>query len=496
MTTGKPTIQARIEFSRTGAVGGVPILGLTNVPVTVDTGLNAGAWNASTSLIPGTYDIYIQPVSPSACPLAPRILRGVEVPAQIVPSSPPATLELATHARLNGKVQRTGGGTLVDWQVDIIEPLDGRVISTSARLGPTDGPTPITNFDISYQPLTPRPTSANSMGGGPLIRISPPMTMADTAPTVFWDLAAADLAGDGHCNLDMSGLPRTEQLVDVSGQVNNPGVRSNLQFYSLSLDGAIGLTAAFNKSVMTDNLGRYTTRLFPGQYRIVVIPVASGSDGDVVPPATKDGSPAPMGAASRPWAITESKQAITQDAAQTIDIALTAKRSVKGNAFAGNHATAGATGATLEAFPTILPNEVGALKIALAQSPVLPPNASVQVASSGGFALPLDPGDFDLSLRVPESSNFAWWVWPAAHVAPDPNGQPILIEVARLPFPVPLEGIITVPDAVGVRKPLRGAAVRAYAKVPMSTGVTKVGDTRTDDMGRYRLRLPPSFGGP
>jgi hypothetical protein len=43
--------------------------------------------------------------------------------------------------------------------------------------------------------------------------------------------------------------------------------------------------------------------------------------------------------------------------------------------------------------------------------------------------------------------------------------------------------------------PLRGAAVRAYAKVP-SGGVTKVGDARTDDTGRYHLRLPPSFGAP
>jgi hypothetical protein len=49
-----------------------------------------------------------------------------------------------------------------------------------------------------------------------------------------------------------------------------------------------------------------------------------------------------------------------------------------------------------------------------------------------------------------------------------------------------------VPDAMGPRA-LRGAAVRAYAKVPMGTGVAKVGDTRTDDTGHYLLRLPPNF---
>ena len=51
-TTGKPTIAARIEFSRTGAVGGVPILGLNNVPIMVDTAPMSGGWNVTTSLVP------------------------------------------------------------------------------------------------------------------------------------------------------------------------------------------------------------------------------------------------------------------------------------------------------------------------------------------------------------------------------------------------------------------------------------------------------------
>jgi hypothetical protein len=207
-----------------------------------------------------------------------------------------------------------------------------------------------------------------------------------------------------------------------------------------------------------------------------------------------------MGAATLPWAIQEEQWTIpfsTQPTPLTLDATLRQKRAITGSVFAGASTLPDAPGATINAVPTILPSQVGALKGVLAQVPTLPQNASISVGSDGAFSLPLDPGDFDISVRTPDSSNFAWWVWPGAHIAlPDATDSTTHIE-PRIPFPVPLEGIINVPDAAGARTPLRGAAVRAYAKVPLpGTGVTKVGDTRTDDMGRYRLRLPPSFGGP
>ncbi len=217
----------------------------------------------------------------------------------------------------------------------------------------------------------------------------------------------------------------------------------------------------------------------------------------ILAPSAGGSSPVPTGAATRPWSLVEQQWTISKDAVQTHSIVLPAKRIVEGAAYAGSSTEQGAPGASLEATPAIAPAQVGTLRGALAQTPVLPQNASVQVDDRGRFSLPLDPGDFDLSLRAPESSNFAWWVWPSAHVTPvDPAGQTIPIPVARLPFPVPLEGTMTVPDPKGAPTPLRGAAVRAYAKNPGGTGVTKVGDARTDDMGRYHLWLPPSFGGP
>ena len=419
----------------------------------------------------------------------------MSVAEQVEAWAPPATLELPTPSTLQGKVQRTDG-TLVGWQVDIIEPQEGRVISTSAKLGPTAPITNFTNFLISYQPPArgsgPAANSWMPASSGPLIRISPPSDIADKAPTVYWDLAAADINGIGQCNLDMSGLPPPAKLIDVSGQVRSgagdqAGVRSNLQFFSVGLDGAMGLTASFNR-VDPDRRrrklhGQALRRTVPGRRhpRRAWPGWSSGSA-----PAVVRKRPAP--------AITEAQAKITANSSQPVDVVLFPKSVVAGVALAGPGSDP-ALRATLEADPAILPGQGGVLKGALAQTPVLPQSASTFITdASGAFTLPLDPGDFDLSLRPPESSNFAWWVRPSTHVAPpDASGQAISI-APRLPFPVPLEGIISVPDAMGVRTPLRNAAVRAYARVPMGTGVTKVGDARTDDMGRYRLRLPPSFG--
>jgi hypothetical protein len=108
------------------------------------------------------------------------------------------------------------------------------------------------------------------------------------------------------------------------------------------------------------------------------------------------------------------------------------------------------------------------------------------------FALSLDPGVFDMSVRAPESSNFGWWVWPRAQVTPPSSASEPLSIKPWLSFPVLLEGPIV--DAK--RDPLSNAVVRAYALVPDGSGVAKVGETRTDAAGHYRLLLPSSYYAP
>ncbi|HKQ70858.1 MAG TPA: hypothetical protein VJT73_16040 [Polyangiaceae bacterium] len=503
---GKPTIPARIRYVRTGSVSGVPLLGLPSTPVIVETvratNASTGGFTASVSLAPGTYDVYVEPLSTGACTLAPRILRGIDVPTSLSGAglaTPPATIELAPPVALNGVVRRKDA-SLIGWAVDVIEPQEGRVISTSAPLGATSGLSATTNFVITYQPLAvevggKRATSSPTIGTSALIRVRPPAEMEAKAPVVYWDLSAVDLHGTGKVDLDMSGVPEPASLVKVKGRVRgeaDAGFPAKLQVFSTNLEGAAGLTASFSAVATTDAEGRYEIELFPGSYRVIATPQMMSAD--LLVTAKEDGKPSGANALN-PWAITERQWAVTSASTEQDDLVLYPKRIVQGVARAGI-GDALALGATLDAIPAILPGQLGILRGVLAQTPVSPQSASVVVRSADAqFSLPLDPGDFDISLRPSDASNFAWWVWPAAHIEPsDKSGQALAIQ-PHLALPIILEGSLqaTLDDGV-THSTLKSAAVRAYAKSPSGAGVVKVGDARTDDTGHYRLLLPASFG--
>jgi hypothetical protein len=442
----------------------------------------------------------------TGCEVGPYVLRGVVLSEGAMPNGPHATIDLPRPVLLDGTVVRTMGGQLVGWTLDVVEPQEGRVIST---LGPVGfaGMNAVTNFKtITYQPPTlsqavVAPSANNPGAGSPLVRLTPPPDMLASAPTVYWDLAAADINGvdaTGHekVSLVMTGVPIPSQLVDVTGTVtgdtgtgNATGVRASLRFFALSLANAAGINAVFNPAVVTDDQGSYSIKLFPGQYRVVATPDVNTLDAIATPPPSTGGAtPSGASVASR-WAITERVVSIAKAGNQVIQLA--DKIRLHGTAVSDKNLPA--MGATFQAVPSILLTKVGVLRSALAQTPALPPSASVPIVDdkNGAFTLPVDPGAFDLSLRPADTSNFAWWVLPAEEITAD-------IEVkAKLPLPVPIEGTITINAPTAAEQTRRvvlgSASVRAYAKVPGGTGVTKVGETRTDDLGHYRLGLPASF---
>jgi hypothetical protein len=466
---GVSSVAARIEFERTGDLGGVPILGIPSVATSVDTSLNP-SFSYKVSLVPGTYDIYVEP--DAACKLAPWLVLGLDIAGTIDPKLPPAILPLPDARTLKGKVVRNDpapSATLSDWTVCLIEPRNGRRVSTISPLGQTDTGDHTTTFEqLLYQPVfTPTGTAPSA---SLLIEIAPPPNLV--APTLYWDLAAVDINGTGSTDgigLDMSGLPTPDQLVTVTGtvRVGSTGVPAYIYFDTSSLEQSAGLIASFSAEKATDAAGHYSVSLYPGQYRAIAVPAAEAS-----------------AAGSSPWAITDGKWTVPSTGASTHDITLSEKRNVTGTA---TLTTTGepAHGAVVQSDASLDPTQITAFRARLAKTPVLPTSASAVVLEDGTFSLALDPGTVDLSVRPPDGSDLAWWVRPAL-----PISSSSVSVTAPLAPPVPFEGRVV--DATGTSA--GSLLITAYARAPKSSVVTKVGYARTDGGGAFKLRIPASFG--
>jgi hypothetical protein len=308
----------------------------------------------------------------------------------------------------------------------------------------------------------------------PFIRISPPKDVS--GPTVYWDLAAADLNGDGLVSLDMSGVPTPAAARLVRGRVQTTspngdvGIPSTVIIFGSALDGATALTASWGASRHTDADGIFFVEVFSGEYRVIALP-----DPSLDPSAS--------------WAITETHWSLHFD--QTVDalppqtIEVLARSAVTGHASVARTNEA-AAGATLEAAPSVLTSSTDVLTGALAQVPINSLSRTASIGPSGDFAMYLDPGDFDFSLKPPDGSGFAWWVRPQVRIDP---ATPTAMS-PTLASPIAIEGTIRDPGG----SPLANAVVRSYAKTPSGLGVVKVGSARTDDSGSYRLLLPVDFG--
>ena len=214
-------------------------------------------------------------------------------------------------------------------EIDVVDAQDGRVISTSAPLGATNAGGEPTNFAVRYQPVgSPKADSMGAVatlptGTSALLRVTPPDNMA--APTVYWDLAVADLNGDGKPSLDVSGIPTPDKLVHVEGRVqglgSDAGVPTTLTFSSTSLTTAKALTATFTQTATTDAQGHFSAELFAGDYRVIASPTA--------PAAGANGHDGEAQQTTSTWAVTESHVVIGSDT-QPLTVLLSPKRLVTG----------------------------------------------------------------------------------------------------------------------------------------------------------------------
>lgn len=468
---GSATVPVKISFTPTER-----LLGLSSESYTAST-VKEQDYGFELSVPPGTYDIYIEPdleeISGDSCSVVPQLIKNEEIPAAVFTLplvAQPATLlkvEVSwPKALLAGKPATENFLEGLDgWQIDIIDPTSGRVLSSPATLSLTqEGDIETFSTDVEYAPVL----GDDSAVGTELVRLKPPEGVV--APTLVFERGTLDAFQVGKAKINqLEGVPHA---IDVSGDVLEGGdqrdetLTGTVKFVAKKLAFLPeGTLFAFVKTVPIDG-GKYTAALLPGEYDVYVAPEAGKGLATTKSTLTVAGSPG----------VQSGKGVSVLAASQVAGVVLgPAGQPVVG---ASVHVNAA-------------PMATDPLLVAAGTAAVKPQGTTAIVGADGSFIARADPGTYDLSIRPEDDTNFAWMVRPNITVS-DPIHD---LGELSLPLPVAYDGHVQVPGDVVVPD----ALIRAYVylsdsgytpKPADAKSVLQIAETRAQSDGSFTLLLP------
>lgn len=241
------------------------------------------------------------------------------------------------------------------------------------------------------------------------------------------------------------------------------------------LDNATNVGGSYRTTVTTDDAGTFVAEVLPGTYEVVVTPPSS-----VVVNNTEVQTS--LGMLVEEVVVSDLNR---DDALRGQVFALPSRTVLGGQVEAIDGRLM--TGVTVQADP---------LRV---MGPGLPPAARYNRAGSsltdveGKFALPLDAGIFDVSIRPPAGSLFAWRVQTDLTVSDD---APVEAEAVVLNAPVPMRGRVLSSAPDGTMATVPGADILAWAIVDTERGPSRpvlVARTESREDGSYILALPPAI---
>ncbi|HVJ14288.1 MAG TPA: hypothetical protein VM686_02560 [Polyangiaceae bacterium] len=432
-------------------------------------------------LPPGDYDIYIRPRAPTAngCAIPPTLLRRFNVqPSELMlnlPLPPSATFALTINMPAGTKTSLKG------WTVDMLDPHTGLVISTQSVLGaPSIGTHVQYETQIAYSPVTLRE------GESEFVRLAPPQGV--DAPTIVLDRSGLSIFTQGAGVIEeFSGYP---EPVTVEGQLTLAGVAEptpgTVTVVSTSLEGVgDGVFASFVRSAEVDDDGNFTMNLLPGKYHVYAWPASSAVSTSA--------------ASQTEWEISAEP---ALQAGKTVELLPPAH--VTGIAYLPVQGEP-ATGASVTAIASPRDVQVDLLTRAAQGNLATAPAAQNAVVDGDGFFdVQADPGVFDISVRPPVGSGFAWYVASQVHV--QPAATPELMEQRlgsyNLPLPVPYSGKVVWSSGTD-SLPIGEALLRAYVYLDennaytgdptRAAAVVQIGETRADADGNFELLIPANL---
>lgn len=453
-----------------------------------------------------TYDVYVVPgyhqvesmdpsVPAESCRVPPQLFRRQPIGRDpVLQPTDDALLgyTAAATASLELKIVfPQSAGDLEGWVVDIIEPLSGNPLSSTEVLAnPVLVPLPKDagkGFEylvsLAYSGVNERGQGEVAVdGANDLIRLRPPLGLV--APTIFFDRTGVGLfAQQGEDDpAEIANFTKLPSPVTLEGQMTTrdeseptPG---RIDFVSTEIFGVdAGIFASFQSSVAVDADGFFSVSIPPGKYRVYGVPSQAG------------------GSAGGELSSYEAAWEVSADAPFQAGRLLELPRRTE---VKGQTSLPSAEIQAVASPQTILPFDqvFGAAAFIPRATPGL-------VDAAGRFVVEADPGTFDISVRPPESSGFAWFVRPSFEVQPGSPQQQLGGLAPQQPSL--FTGSIVVGGAEGSVPPaIPFALIRAYAYLdenlaytgdPMAArSVIQVAQTRTDEQGGFRLLIPAALG--
>ncbi len=429
----------------------------------------------------GIYDVYLAPTPMvpdashpmdycDAASLPPRLVSAVPIESntEFKPDS-------ASPIDLNGSIIVPAGTNVDGWKVEVVDPDHGLVISDSGTLG---------------QPATGTGASALVHCKGPNVSQCPTMVglryfyktsarirlrAPDGKLVAHWSLDPLDptMVKLSLADLVASTLNVEATVVDRSVPPNP--VPSSVRIRSVQLTGSANQNATFRVDTETDVDGKIHAALVEGTYQVSISPkVNDGTSATLVADWVVKGNLGFGKSFTLPERPKLRGQVASPSSGPLAQVSVLASPVIDAQTYVA------------AAF------DVG---------DVLPRNSSTQTNGFGSFDMLVDPGTLDFSIQPSADTGFPWLVIPRLLVN-DASEHPVAdLSTLTLPAPALVSG--TVSSGKGV---VPSAVVRAWLPIPSSktggasnvTPLIQIGETVSDDQGRFVLPLPPtiSFASP
>lgn len=450
------SIPAKVEFRRVAQLAGLPDDVVNAAPEPGE----GSSFAFHIEVPPGVYNIYVEPESPpdapikcGGAPLPPVFIAGKEIAVNST-----FRLEVEEPKNLTGTIQPPKDWSLQGWTVQVVEMNSGRRISSVQTIEHPDLAQPA-GINLHYNFVS---------GVQPVLQLQPPADVI--APSLYWDLAAIDLAGMNNVQLSLADLTFTPR--EVEGHVLDADAKpvvASVTLQSTGLWGDIGNNAAYTIATGTDSEGLFNAKVPPGTYRVIAKPLNDEA----------------LATAEATWVIED--DSVTCFCGQVVTVP--PKVTLEADVQTPNQGPL--LQANVVASPS-LPPPISYFDRQLGRAPELPREA-LGAVDAGFLSMAVDPGAFDFSVRPPPGSLFPWLVRSRLTVQPDSAEAFSSVGTLTIAHPVVVSGVVK--DPFGDAVP--GASIRAWLPVKDKEGVARtviqVGEASTNESGGYTLYLPPSI---